>query len=336
MEINGRGLDDVLRQLYRTLLDTGVLLAGSRGDIKELLGVTVRIENPRARISRSENRGKPFSALGELLWYMSGSEDLEFIEPYVSLYKDDAVDGVLEGAYGPRLLRMQGAINQFDSIEALMKDNPYSKRAVIQLFKAEDIASPHKEIPCTTTMQFFIRAGRLHMSVTMRSNDAFWGMPHDVFCFTMIQEAMARRLGCELGEYLHYVGSMHFYTKYEEKVKAYLSEGVQRTIEMPPMPQGDAFVRIGKLIELERQLRSGKEMSAEMEMPDSYWADILRVLQVFWAREFAADHPARLKELSAELVTKIYRPYVDQRMKLASRYRQGVADAMVVPIENVG
>jgi thymidylate synthase len=257
MEIKGEGLDDVLRQVYRALLDTGVRLGGSRGEILECLGVTVRIGNPRARISRSENRSKPFSALGELLWYMSGSEDLEFIKPYVSAYKEDAVDGVLEGAYGPRLFRMQGSINQFDSIEALLKDKPDSKRAVIQLFKAEDIASPHKEIPCTTTMQFFIRAGKLHMSVTMRSNDAFWGMPHDVFCFTMIQEVIARRLGCELGEYLHYAGSMHFYTKHEENVRAYLNEGVQRMIEMPPMPHGDAFARIGQLTELERQLRSG-------------------------------------------------------------------------------
>jgi thymidylate synthase len=71
-------------------------------------------------------------------------------------------------------------------------------------------------------------------------------------------------------------------------------------------------------------------------MQDPYWADILRVLQVFWAREFAADHPARLKELSAELVAKIYRPYVNQRMKLPSKYRKEVADASVVPAENAG
>lgn len=336
MEIEGKGIDDVMRSLYPRLLNNEVRLSGTRGEIKECLGVTIRIENPRARISRSENRGKPYSALGELLWYMSGSQDLKFIEPYVPKYKDDAVDGILEGAYGPRLFSARGSINQFNSVENLLKEKPDSKRAVIQIFNAEDIETPHKEIPCTTTMQFFIRAGRLHMSVTMRSNDAYWGLPHDVFCFTMIQEALARRLGCELGEYLHYVGSMHLYTEHEDKVKAYLEEGMQRTIEMPLMPPGDPFEQIEKLLKLEQRLRIGDQMTADVEMQDSYWADILRFLQAFWAREHAEDHPARLRELRAELFTKTYRPYLDQRMKLSSRYVQRTANTIVGQFENEG
>ncbi len=55
------------------------------------------------------------------------------------------------------------------------------------------------------------RGSNLHMSVTMRSNDAYMGLPHDVFCFTMLQEMVAKTLGLELGEYYHYVGSMHLY-----------------------------------------------------------------------------------------------------------------------------
>ena len=71
---------------------------------------------------------------------------------------------------------------------------------MIQLFNAEDISSEHKEVPCTTTMQFFQRDGRLHMAATLRSNDAYKGVPHDVFCFTMLQEMIACQLGVELGD----------------------------------------------------------------------------------------------------------------------------------------
>jgi thymidylate synthase len=42
--------------------------------------------------------------------------------------------------------------------------------------------------------QFHLSEKQLHLSVTLRSNDAYWGLPHDVFSFTMIQEMMARRL----------------------------------------------------------------------------------------------------------------------------------------------
>jgi thymidylate synthase len=186
MEIQGDCLDHVLHRLYQELLQNGQPHTGSRGNTLELIGVAIGILKPRARISRSENRGRPFSALGELLWYLSGSDKLEFIEPYIPQYTKDAVDGKIQGAYGPRLLAMRGKIDQLASIERLLIEKPGSRRAVIQLFNAEDIATHHEEVPCTTTLQFHMRRGFLHMSVTMRSNDAYLGLPHDVFCFTML------------------------------------------------------------------------------------------------------------------------------------------------------
>lgn len=319
MEIVGQNLDSILHQLYVKLLNDGQQCGGTRGDVHEILGVSLHLLKPRARISRSENRGKPFSALGELLWYLSGSNALEFIKPYVPRYADDAVNGILEGAYGPRLMRIRNSIDQFDSIEALLRERPESKRAVIQLFNAEDIATHHKEIPCTTTMQFLLRNGHLHMSVTMRSNDAYFGLPHDVFCFTMIQEMIAKKLGVEVGKYIQFVGSMHFYRDKIKQMQAYVDEGVHQTVEMPPMPANDPFQLVGALLAIEQRLRVGEGLEASKEMDDPYWADIIRLLQIFWAREWEADHPSRLKELRAQLVSTIYHPYVDGRMHLSSR-----------------
>jgi len=138
-----------------------------------------------------------------LLWYLAKSDKLDFIEPYVGEYRKDAVNGVLPGAYGPRLFAMRGEINQIENVIRLLRKKSGSRRAVVQLFNAEDIATEHSEIPCTTALQFHLREGMLSLSVTMRSNDAVWGLPHDVFCFTMIQEMMARALDAELGEYYH-------------------------------------------------------------------------------------------------------------------------------------
>ena len=323
MEIEKECLDAVLYCLYKEIKDRGRVNSGSRGDTIEMLGVSLRILKPRSRISRSEQRGRPYSAIGELLWYLSGKDSLEFIEAYVAAYRLDAVDGRIEGAYGPRLRAMRDGIDQFASIEALLRKKPGSRRAVIQLFNAEDIATDHKEIPCTTSMQFHLRDGVLHMSVTMRSNDAYRGLPHDVFCFTMLQEMMARRLGVELGEYYHHVGSMHIYKADLEHIDTYLVEGFQRTAEMPAMPAGDPFVLVDRLLEIEDRLRNGEDLDAGEVMAEPYWADIVRLLQVFWARKFAKDHPMRLKELRAELATSFYRPYVDGRLHLASRSAAG-------------
>lgn len=338
MEIIAQSLDGVLHPLYRSLLADGKPQGGSRGANREILSVTLQINKPRARISRSENRGKPFSALGELLWYLSGSNSLSFIAPYVPRYTDDAVDGILEGAYGPRLLNLRSGIDQFASVEKLLKDRPSSRRAVIQLFNAEDIAKEHKEIPCTTTLQFHLRDGRLSMSVTMRSNDAYFGLPHDVFCFTMIQEMMARRLGQEVGEYYHHVGSMHVYEDKIEAMQAYVKEGIQLTIEMPPMPPANPFALIGQLITIEGRLRRGERLKASDEVNDPYWADIVRLLQVFWAKEWERNYPERLTEIRGELVNTTYRPFVDGRMgikpksRFASSADQGDTDGVEVHV----
>lgn len=327
LEIERESLDAVLHQLYQDLDEHGHRHGGgSRGDrlggTLELLGVSLRITNPRARISRSENRGKPFSALGELLWYLSGSDKLAFIKPYVPEYENEARDGALEGAYGPRLLAMRGRIDQFESIDQLLHRNPGSRRAVIQLFNAEDIATEHREIPCTTTLQFHNRGGRLHLSVSLRSNDAYWGLPHDVFCFTMIQEMMARRLGVELGEYYQYVGSMHVYDRFLPAMRAYLDEGFQQAHPMPVMPVGNPFNLVRTLLDIEARLRDGQDVKPSAEMPDPYWADIVRLLQVFWSRSHSKgpeEHVRRLDEIRAELESASYKPYVDGRKILSIR-----------------
>jgi thymidylate synthase len=314
MEIVGDSLDAILIQLYGQLSKSPNRNKGTRGDTVEFLGVSLRLSAPRARISRSENRGKPFSALGELLWYLAGSDKLDFIQPYVGEYKKDADDGVLYGAYGPRLFAMRGNVDQLQSVAALLKDKPGSRRAVVQLFNAEDIASEHKEIPCTTTLQFHRRDGQLHLSVTLRSNDAYWGLPHDVFCFTMIQEMMARRLGVELGEYYQYVGSMHVYVDHLDKIGEYLAEGHQKPAAMPPMPVGDPFTLVQELLRTEDRIRHGEVVVADEVVADDYWADIVRLLQVFWA-----DNADRLEELKAEFVNPMYRSYLEGRRYLKQR-----------------
>src|SRR5437879_735593 len=89
---------------------------GAVHTLSDILGV-VSPENARARLSRSENRGKSFSALGELLWYLSGRNDLSFIKEYVAAYEKDADrDGTIHGGYGPRLFAMRGTVNQIASI----------------------------------------------------------------------------------------------------------------------------------------------------------------------------------------------------------------------------
>jgi thymidylate synthase len=316
MYLCGEGIDEILIQLYPILLAGGTANVGTRGEMREKLGVSFRMTNPRARISRSQDRGKPFSALGELLWYLGGLNTLNFIEEYIPDYAKDAEDGILAGAYGPRIYAMRGDINQLENVTRLLKEKSTSKRAVIQLYDAADIAVHHQEIPCTTALQFVARDGRLHMSATMRSNDAYKGLPHDVFCFTMLQEMMATRLGHDLGDYIHYATSMHVYDGSIEAMKHYVNEGHQKTAQMPPMPAGDAFSITDTLLQAEGQIRAEERIRAADFTREPYWADIIRLLQVFWAtkRRDALGFEG-LDELKGEFHSEVYRTYLERRRK---------------------
>jgi thymidylate synthase len=146
MRFEAETLDDALLKLYPELLSREHNVTASRGVNTEILGVLIEIERARARLSRSETRGKPFSSFGELLWYLTGDNRLVFIESYIPNYRGESEDGVtVYGGDGPRLFRQRGR-NQVLNVIALLRERPTSRRAVIQMFDAEDIAAKHDEI----------------------------------------------------------------------------------------------------------------------------------------------------------------------------------------------
>ena len=64
--------DRLVQLPFRRLLASKHQITASRGTTRELIGVLLKLERPRARLSRSETRGRAFSCLGEFLWYLSG------------------------------------------------------------------------------------------------------------------------------------------------------------------------------------------------------------------------------------------------------------------------
>ena len=307
-------LDDLLRATFQNLLTSGVDIAPSKGPAKEIAGVLLELRNPRARLSRTETRGRPFSCLGELCWYLSGRGSLRFIEYYIPAYSQFADDDRIFGAYGPRLRNEQGH-DQIANVLQRLRDRPDSRRAVIQLFRASDLIATANDIPCTCTLQFLRRDGLLHMLTYMRSNDACLGLPHDIFFFTMLQEIIARDLGVDLGSYKHVVGSLHLYDKDREMAEQYLGEGWQRTNPMPSMPQGNPWPGIDHLLKAERVCRAGQPLTvADFTGFDPYWCDLLRLLD--FLRIYKARNLEKAKALQDRFHSMVYSPFLDDKIRL--------------------
>jgi thymidylate synthase len=101
-----------------------------------------------------------------------------------------------------------------------IKSDENSRQAVITIWDPllDSFRSVQaKDVPCTTMIQFFIRKDKLVMHVTMRSNDAWWGTPHDWGQLSQLQLAMANVLDIEAGDYYHHAVSLHLYERDYDK-----------------------------------------------------------------------------------------------------------------------
>ena len=325
MYLTAETLDDLLEQVFNELIKLKTYVSPSRGDNRELTGLVLRLKNPRARLSHSETKGFLFSALGELLWYLSRNNNTAFISYYIPKYEEEA-DGApnVYGGYGPRIFNHREKYNQLENVISTLKNNKNSRRAVIQLFDCADLDGERRnEIPCTCTLQFMIRNSRLDMYTHMRSNDAYKGLPHDIFAFTMLQEILSLLLNVNLGEYYHTVNSLHLYRDDEENVRTYLDEGYQSTEPMPVMTSPDIMSTIESILEIEAAYRDGPGIDIDSFQLDDYWADIARLLQIF---RLSKDRgPSDLREivrLKASMHSSFFQKYIRRREQKFKDYHK--------------
>src|ERR1044072_8500316 len=124
-------VDDLMRTVLDVILASGSRIETSKKWCTEITGTLLELTNPLARLSRTETRGKLFSPLGELCWYLAQSKQLNFIEYYLKRYKESAEDDEIPGAYGPRLFDWNG-IDQIANVTARLREKPNTRRAAVQ------------------------------------------------------------------------------------------------------------------------------------------------------------------------------------------------------------
>lgn len=206
--------------------DTNDRIEPSRGGdvVAELLNVVLEVEDSTRAIVTSPIRNMPMRyAVGELLCYLAGTNKLSDFARYSPFWEQISDNGkTVNSAYGYRMESFFG-FNQIDYIMSKLNANPFDRQAVVHIKDASNI--PTKDTPCTVCLQFFIRpetkphydmvedetVDKLHMTVYMRSNDVWKGLPYDMFCFTALQQLVAIRLGVEPGTYTHHAASLHLY-----------------------------------------------------------------------------------------------------------------------------
>lgn len=273
-EFYGGDFDTLFAKAVGKINSTPEFICSPRGQrVKENIATTLTLFNPRARLLANPEREVNYGfGVGEFLWYWAGRQDLASMLYYNKRMKDFSDDGaILNSAYGYRLkTETYGAAYMSQWLackETLLKDND-SRRALLLINRPQDQALAvqfgSKDVPCTLSLQFFIREGRLHLHAHMRSNDAFWGLTYDLFSFTLFQECMLLELQAagmkdlKLGQYIHTAGSLHIYERHFDMAdsveKAYLDNRFQLAAPMEPIDMKG----LALLVEQEEALRTGK------------------------------------------------------------------------------
>ena len=208
--------------LVRNVYESPQFESAPRGQkVKEIVGASFTILNPRDRIPYVA--GRKFSItymVAELLWYLSANDKTEWISKYSSFWKDISDDGITaNSAYGARLFKphhkiAQGRLNQWNYVVNELRKDPDSRRAIMHIRVPDDSVDAKLDVPCTLALQFFIRDGKLHQVVNMRSSDVIFGIAYDIPAFTIFQEILANELGVELGTYTHTSNSLHIYERH--------------------------------------------------------------------------------------------------------------------------
>lgn len=178
----------------------------------EIINAVTVIDDPKDNLVTSPIRKLSHKyAIGELLWYLSGSNKLDAIANYSKAWNKLSDDGeTVNSAYGHRIFEKFG-FDQWEHVKGLLKADPNSRQAVIHI--KEPNPEKTKDLPCTVALQYFIRDGKLYATTYMRSNDIWLGFPYDVFTFTCLQIKMAFELGVGIGSYTHIAGSLHLYSR---------------------------------------------------------------------------------------------------------------------------
>lgn len=261
---------------------------------REILNYTYGIESPIERICYvPERKTNIIFNFAEALWYLSGSNDLDFIRYYASNMAKYSADGrTLTGtAYGPKLFTYgEQRLNQWERIKEVLREDPDSKRAFLAIFDPNEVLQLENiDVSCTLGLQFFIRDNQLHMSSYMRANDAYRGMLSDVFSFTFLQELMATELGLEVGKYYHNVASVHIYETDYAQTKTVLSRaqqiGAVPAYPFPHMPQKENRSDLQVVFDYEQQLRQGTIILEPADIHrldiDDYWKQVILLLAVY-------------------------------------------------------
>ena len=176
------------------------------------------------------------TCIDELLWiWQKKSNNVHELGSHIwDSWADES--GSIGKAYGYQLgvkhKYPEGMFDQVDRVLYDLKNNPYSRRIMTNIYVHADLSEMHL-YPCAYSMTFNVTKGengklKLNSILNQRSNDMLAANAMNVCQYAVLTHMMAQCSGMEVGEFVHVIADAHIYDRHVPIVK--------ELIERPQFP----------------------------------------------------------------------------------------------------
>ncbi len=157
------------------------------------------------------------SALHEILWiWQKKSNNIKDLKPHIwDSWADE--DGSIGKAYGYQLgVKHKYPEGEFDQVDRALfdlKNNPYSRRILTNIYVHQDLAEMNL-YPCAYSMTFNVTGNKLNAVLNQRSQDVLAANNWNVVQYAALVMMFAQVSGLEAGEFVHVIADAHIYDRH--------------------------------------------------------------------------------------------------------------------------
>ena len=176
------------------------------------------------------------SVVGELLWFLRGSTNVDWLQERGVTIWDEWADehGELGPVYGFQWRSWPTPdgrqVDQIAQVIDSIRTNPDSRRHIVSAWNVADIEQMALP-PCHTMFQFYVADGRLSCQLYQRSADVFLGVPFNIASYAMLTMMVAQVCELQPGDFVHTLGDAHLYVNHLEQAREQLGR------EPRPLPR---------------------------------------------------------------------------------------------------
>lgn len=162
------------------------------------------------------------SAIDEILWiWQKKSNDIHELKSHIwDQWADE--NGSIGKAYGYQLgvkhKYPEGEFDQVDRVIYDLKNNPYSRRIMTNIYVHQDLHEMHL-YPCAYSMTFNVMGDKLNAILNQRSQDVLAAGNWNVVQYSALLMMIAQVTGFKPGELVHVISDAHIYDRHIPIIK---------------------------------------------------------------------------------------------------------------------